>query len=383
MDKFQQQRQYYPVLGWNTFINTAQNGLIPTYAAQAMTQYIERRHINALDVIAMTAQWDDADLMREQIGQVLNCKPREVVLGVNASELFNIFANGIGLKAGDNVVTYDCAYYSMNYIWFNKQSEGVEVRVAKSHDGRVDAEDLMALCDENTKALTVCHVDFGSGYRHDLEKLGTFCREHGIWFGVDATQACGAMNIDVQKMKVDFLATSTYKWLQCLLGLGFAYISENMLDHLSQCIMGWVGTKDKLHNDTMVMDMTTDARRFECGGLNFCAMEGLKKTLATYLRLGKQDVEDYILSLSAYAYERAAALKKCRVMGDMPVEHRSGIVTIQYPESFGICREFLQSRNINAMPRGNAACRISLHYYNNRDDVDRFFDLLEELEGKV
>jgi selenocysteine lyase/cysteine desulfurase len=74
----------------------------------------------------------------------------------------------------------------MTYTWFNKKTEGVETRIAHEVDGAVSAEDLMALCDEHTRALTVCHVDFESGYRHDLKKLGRFCRERGIWFGVDA-----------------------------------------------------------------------------------------------------------------------------------------------------------------------------------------------------
>jgi selenocysteine lyase/cysteine desulfurase len=144
--------------------------------------------------------------------------------------------------------------------------------------------------------------------------------------------------------------------------------------------MGWVGTVDKLHNDPMVLDLTNDARRFECGGLSFCAMEGLKKTVDAYLRLGKQDVEDYILSLVDYAYHRAARLKECRVLGDFSPEHRSGIVTMVFPERFGITRAFLQSRNINAMPQGPGRCRLSIHYYNNTSDIDCFFDLLEELE---
>lgn len=380
MNQFDQQRQYYPVLGYSTFLNSAQNGLIPTYAAEAMTQYIQHRHVHALDVISMTAMWTDLDGLREKAARMLNARPQEILFGVNSSELFNIFSNGIELSPGDNVVTYDCAYFAMTYTWFNKQNDGVEVRIAHSVDGAVPAEALMSLCDERTKALTVCHVDFGSGYRHDLEALGTFCRERGILFAVDATQSCGAMRIDVERMKIDFLTTSTYKWLQCLLGLGFAYISSGLLPRLKQSIMGWVGTKDLLQNDPMVLELTDDARRFECGGLSFCAAEGLKKTMGTYLQLGGQNIEDYILSLTDYIYERAQRLERCRVLGDFAPEHRSGIATIVYPESFGIDRSFLQSRNINAMPQGNSRCRLSVHYYNNKHDIDCFFDMLEELE---
>lgn len=380
MDQFAAQRQYYPVLERCAFLNSAQNGLIPTYAADAMTRYIQRRHYYALDVISMTAQWTDADGMRQKIADMLHASADEIVFGINSSELFNLFSNGIDLQPGDNVVTYDCAYFAMTYTWFNKQSEGVEVRIARNHNGVIDPEELMALCDERTKALTVCHVDFESGYRHDLEQLGTFCRKRGIRFAVDATQSCGAMCIDVKKMKIDFLSTSTYKWLQCLLGLGFAYISRDLLPHLRQSIMGWVGTKDKLNNDPMILDLTDEARRFECGGISFCALEGLKTTVDNYLRLGPQAIEQQILSLADYIYERASRLKECAVADPFPPERRSGIVAVSYPKRFGINRDFLMAHGINAMPQGDSRCRLSVHYYNNHSDIDRFFDLLEELE---
>lgn len=382
MDKFEQQRQYYPVLGYNTFLNTAQNGLIPTFADAAMTQYLQKRTLNALDVISMTKQWTDADEVRNMIGEVLNCKGRNIMFGSSQSELFNIFANGLDLQPGDNVVTYNCAYFTMTYMWFNKQQDGVEVRIAEEKNGAVSADDLIALCDENTKALTICYVDFESGYRHDVRKLSKYCREHGIKLGVDATQACGAMNIDVKDMGIDFMTTSTYKWWQCLLGLGFAYISDELLIELKQSIIGWVGTVNMLENDPMDLKLCNDARKFETGGISFVALEGLRKTMSAYLRLGKQDIEDYILDLTDYIYERASRLNKCKVVGNFSRANRSGIVSIEYPENFGINREFLQKRNINAMPQGSTRCRLSVHYYNNKRDIDVFFDMLEELEAE-
>lgn len=381
--KFEQQRQYYPVLGYKTFLNTAQNGLIPTYAAQSMQEYIGRRHLNALDVITMSAQWDDLDIVRAKIGKMLNASSSEILFGSNVSELMNIFSNGLDLKKGDNVVIYDSTYFSMSYIWFNKREQlGIEVRIAESDEGRTPCEKLFELVDGNTKAIVVCHVDFGSGYRHDLAAIGAFCRERDIAFAVDGTQACGAMAVDVKKMNIDFYAASTYKWLQGLLGLGFAFIDESFMPKLSQSVIGWVGTVDKLHNDAMKLELCDEARKFECGGISFVAIEGLNKVVNNYLRLGASDIEDYILGLADRCYERAEGLKYCRVYGPVDRGSRSGIVTVEFPESFGISREFLEAHQINAMMQGSTRVRLAMHYYNNEEDIDRFFDLLEELEAE-
>ena len=382
MDKFELERQHYPVLAYRTFLNTAQSGLIPTYAGNAMCADIQDRVINAMDIVTHNERWGKAEFLRGKIAKLINCDSTEIAFGPNSSTLMNIFSNGIGLKPGDNVITYDSAFFATTYTWFNKKQDGVEARIVPAKDGCVDAAALMALVDERTRAISVCHVDFVSGFRHDLAALGAFCRERGIYLAVDATQSCGVLEIDVQKMNIDFLTTSGYKWLQCILGIGFAYIRRELLNKLKQTDMGWTGTRDKNKNNPMVLDMSENANRFEHGSHNFTAIAGLTCTIGAYLRLGGADIQTHVLSLSNYAYERAAALRQVSVLGNFAPEHRSNIVTLLFPEDWPITREYLYENNIAAMPLGAGRVRIGIHYYNNRQDIDRFFDCLAALDAK-
>lgn len=122
----------------------------------------------------------------------------EIAFGQNSSTLFNIFCNGLDFRKGDNVVIYENAFPAMTYVWLNlKEQLGLEVRVAGSVGGETAPEALFSLADKHTKAVTVCQVDSGNGYRHDLKAIGLWCREHKIPFGVDATQGCGAMGLQV------------------------------------------------------------------------------------------------------------------------------------------------------------------------------------------
>ena len=382
MNKFDLQRQYYPVLAYRTFLNTAQSGLIPTYAADAICADIQDRVQNAMDIVSTNERWADADSLRFRVAEMLHCDSTEITFGSNSSTLFNIFSNGIGLKTGDNVITYDSAYFAMPYTWINKRQDGVEARIAAARDGRIDMSDLISLVDEKTRAISVCHVDFASGYRHDLVELGAYCRERGIYFAVDATQTCGVLEIDVGKMNIDFLTTSCYKWLQCVWGLGIAYIRRGLLDVIKQDSMGWSCTKDKNHNNPLVLDLSENANRFEYGGLNFPALAGLRRTIETYLKLGPADIEEHVLSLADYAYERAEASKKVSVWGNFEPKYRSHIVTLQYPESWPVTREYLLDNCIVAMPFGPGRCRIGIHYYNNKQDIDRLFAIFEKMEKK-
>ena len=379
-NKFNIERQYYPVLAKRAFLNTAQSGLIPSYAAEAICGDIQDRVENAMDIVSTNERWADADALRFRVAEMLHCDSTEIAFGGNSSTLFNIFSNGINLKPGDNVITYDSAYFAMTYTWINKQRDGVEVRIASAKEGRIDASSLTSLVDKNTRAITVCHVDFASGFRHELAELGAFCRSRGIYFAVDATQSCGVLEIDVEKMNIDFLTTSCYKWLQCVWGLGIVYVRRGLLDSIKQDGMGWSCTKDKNHNDPLVLELSENANRFEYGGLNFPALAGLRRTIETYLRLGPKDIEEHVLCLTDYAYERVGESKKVSVFGNFESAHRSHIVTFSYPENWPITREYLLENRIVAMPFGKGRCRIGIHYYNNKEDIDSLFEVFNKLE---
>ena len=96
-----------------------------------------------------------------------------------------------------------------------------------------------------------------------------------------------------------------------------------------------------------------------------------------------EDIEAYIHELVEYAYEKAGELKQVSVLGGgFPKEHRSGIVTLLYPEDWPITPEYLYEHCIGAMPMGKGKCRIAIHYYNNKEDIDRFFAMLAELDNQ-
>ena len=198
-NKFNRERWHYPVLDRYTYLDTATTGLIPQYACDAMNTYLQNRTDLAMDIDDYHWQWEYADDVRDEIAAMIGAESGdEIAFGLNSSSLFNIFCNGLTFEEGDNVVIYENAFPAMTYVWLNlKEQLGLEVRVARSSDGETAPESLFSLADEHTKAVTVCHVDSGNGYRHDLKTIGTWCREHRIPFGVDATQACGAMQLDV------------------------------------------------------------------------------------------------------------------------------------------------------------------------------------------
>ena len=383
-EKFAKERENYPALKNWVYLDHASGGLYPTYSTEAMKNYLEEMSENSMTFQEFTETWDFADSKRKSVADMFHCQPDEIMYGLSSTWLFNIFINGIGLKPGDNIITTSTSHASVPYIMLNKRQDGVEVRFVHPKEGVTTPENIYQLVDENTKAICLCYVENAYGFKHDLRVYGEYCRKHNIWFAVDATQAAGAMKIDVEEMKIDFLTTSSYKWLCCILGIGFAYISRRLKNHLKLVDTGWSCSVDRWHKDAENPVISQDARRFECGGISVVGLKGVSRVIERYNQLGADDVEEYCLSLVNYFYEKAGEqLKIARIFGNFKPENRSGIVAVAVPKEWKITDAEIAKNGIRAHCPAEGIIRVGFHYYNNKQDVDKLIDYLKELEMRA
>ncbi len=112
------------------------------------------------------------------------------------------------------------------YPWLRiRDVFGVEVRMCEEREGRIDLAELESLVDDNTRVVAVSHVQFASGFRIDLERLGRVARRHDALFVVDAIQALGVIPTNVEAELIDVAAGAAHKWLLgsggCRLPLSF------------------------------------------------------------------------------------------------------------------------------------------------------------------
>jgi len=363
-------------------LDHATTGLIPEYSLKVMYNHLTHRFEEGIRISEFWDLWEQADSIRNLIGKMINCSEKEVIYGSSSTQLFNIFSNGISLKSGDNIVTTDSVYPANAYVWLNKKYKGIELRFAKTHYGKVFIDELFSLVDRRTRAVSICMVDNKTGYRHDIKRIGEMCRIYDIPLIVDATQATNAFQIDVKKMNIDFLTTSIYKWLLSPLGLGFAYINKDFSNQLNQNSVGWVGTINRRNNKVKQLRLSNEARRFETGGINFLALFGMAEVINRYLKLTGERIEERIILLVNYLYSRIVELNKIRLYNYYPLQNRSGIVLLYIPRDINITYRKLEKYNIRARIITNKLLRVSLHYMNNKKDVDTLISALKNIENK-
>ncbi|OAJ92453.1 IscS subfamily cysteine desulfurase [Vibrio bivalvicida] len=155
------------------------------------------------------------DTAREQIADLLNADPREIVFTSGATESDNLAIKGAARfysKKGKHVITCKTEHKAVLDPCRQLEREGFEVTYLEPEsNGLIDLNKLEAAMREDTVLVTIMHVNNEIGVIQDIASIGEMCRERKIVFHVDAAQSAGKLPIDVQEMKVDLISMSAHK----------------------------------------------------------------------------------------------------------------------------------------------------------------------------
>jgi selenocysteine lyase/cysteine desulfurase len=313
---------------------------------------------------------------REAAARLVNARSHEIAFMHNTSEAISTVANGIRWREGDTIVTSNVEFPSNFYPWMRiGQEHGVEMKLAPEREGRVEAEELLALVDDRTRVVAISWVQFSSGFRSDLRRIGQFCRERDIIFMIDAIQALGGLELDVERDSVDAFAADAHKYLLGPEGIALLYVSDRVIDRIRPTVVGWTSVKNYEKHLDYNLNYRDGARRFEYGTLNTAGVYGLGAALDLFLEVGPKKIEEYLLDLSDYLAERLSA-KGYGVVSSRRRSEASAIVTCKHerhtPKDL---YWLLRSKNIITAPRAGRL-RISPHFYNTREDIDALIEAL-------
>ncbi|GAB7218372.1 IscS subfamily cysteine desulfurase [Vibrio comitans] len=155
------------------------------------------------------------DTAREQIADLLNADPREIVFTSGATESDNLAIKGAARfysKKGKHIITCKTEHKAVLDPCRQLEREGFEVTYLEPEaNGIIDLNKLQDAMREDTVLVSIMHVNNEIGVIQDITSIGELCRERKIVFHVDAAQSAGKLPIDVQETKVDLLSLSAHK----------------------------------------------------------------------------------------------------------------------------------------------------------------------------
>jgi selenocysteine lyase/cysteine desulfurase len=184
------------------------------------------------------------------------------------------------------------------------------------------------------------------------------------------------MPVNVRKEGVDFLASGGYKWLLSPIGVGFLYVKKEHLEKITPSILGYRSDREVYDLYYRKLSLAESARRFEHGQRNFPGFAGMMESMKLLLEVGLKEIQKRVWGLSDRIVEGARELG-IETNSPINARNRSGIVNLGLQNSEKL-EEQLLSRGIVVSAR--KGIRVSPHFYNTEEEVERFLSVLEELK---
>lgn len=369
-------RENFPVTDNIVYFNHAAVAPLPLSSARKVEEFLKeyttRGCINYTEWIAYQEK------TRVNAAKLLGARPSEVALVKNTSTGISIVAQGLKWKEGDNVILPESEFPANAYPWFNLANKGVEVRTVREKGRRLDPADFEKLIDEKTRLISVSWVEFASGFMNDLKALGDLCKKHEVYFCVDAIQGLGVFEMDVNRYHIDFLAADGHKWLLAPEGIGLLYVSDRVIDNLHPATVGWHSVEDPSDYLPYHFDrMRRDAKKFEEGSPNLLGTYALGASIELLLNVGIKNIGKRVIRLTDRLAEGLME-KGYTILSPRNEGEKSGILIFTTGEAEKDLKLFecLGDNGIFCAPRGGGI-RLSPHFYNNEEEAEKFFDVLD------
>ena len=340
---------------------------------------------------------------KKLIAKLISASPDEIVFSLNGSEAIGIIANGISFKPGDNIVLSEFWFIPNAVPWFRlKETYGIQVRIAKANKtGFIDLDHLQSQIDNNTKIVVIDHMALSLGAMQPAKQIAQIAHKKGSLLFLNACNTIGLVNIDVNDVDCDFMAASGRKYLRGPQGTGFLYIKKDHICNIRPSYIGWqsfrtwdCNTDIDLCIDLCKASETVD--RFSSGEPNYPGIVGLARAIEYIFDIGGiAQIEYRVSKLTEYLLKNLNTITDIEIYGPESSEGRAGLVTFNLRDiPSSIVSQYLRKYNV-VVQAGNFLCpgplrmlgidavvRISLHYWNTKEEIDEVVNLLNQISQK-
>jgi len=371
----------FPVVSnWN-YLNHAGISPLARPVADAIAATIESF---AREAYLGGAGFGEVSRLRESMGRLINAEPARIAILKNTAEAISTVAFGINWQRGDRIVTADTEYPANVYPWMEvARRHGVELVMVPERDREdgtrsISADELLeSAAHPRCRLVALSHVQFGTGQRMPIERIGRWCRENGRLFCVDAIQSLGALPVDVKAMCIDFLASGSQKWLLGPVGAAVLYIDGGWIERLPPLVVGAYSVVDPDNYDRYDYTLPADCRRHDSGTMPLLAITGLRAAVDLLLDVGIEAIERQIRRVTDHLVN-GLRNRGCRVVSPRDADHWSGIVSFLPRGPADLNQQAIQLRKRHRIELVVRAGRLraSPHFYNTAEQMDQLVDAI-------
>ena len=369
-------RRLFPVTAARAYFNTAAVGLASRRLADAYHAFVDQWATTGLDYRRGEQAADNA---RSAVARLLGVKASDVALIPSVSSAAGLVAAQLGQAGpGDNVVIGEREYSSNHFPWRQLAAKGYDVRQVAFRNGGLEPDNVAERVDAGTRLVAFSGVQSATGHRSDIAAISGLARRVGAIVFVDGTQLVGALPVGDDLQHVDVLATSDHKFLlNAGRGMGYCYLSPAVQRRFTPLNAGWKAGAVPLESFYgPEMRLSATASRFD-SPISWLAAIGNETALSVFDQFGPGAI---------YARNRELTARLRGALADagwnpigLPEPNQSTIISV--PLGGGEPAKLLGALSDQGIvcAERDGYLRLSIHFYNHEDDIDR---LMTELTSR-
>lgn len=365
------------------YLNNASVSLMPTQSIEAMKEFLVT--YNSIGPDSKDSEpfiTEKLRNVRKIISKIISCQPDEVILTQSTTDGINFVANGLSFENNSNIIIRGMSHeHHANFYPWIKLEEKISVKnLSIDNNGFFKLDDLESLIDNNTKLVALSHALYNTGSILPVEEIGKILHEK-VPFFLDGAQSIGCIgDIDVSRIKCDFMSFNGSKWLCGPMGTGLFYCNRKSSELLEPKTIG--GESAMMYDDSKIAYKELPDK-FQTGFRNYVGIVGLESSANYLLNFGMKNIHERIQYLSNLLREELSKIPNVILYGPENQNDRTSIV------SFNIKRldsqeivDKLEKQNIILAVREimeKKIVRASPHFFNTENQILKVIDAIKKL----
>lgn len=364
------------------WLNTASEGPLPHAAVKALDEAIDWK----LKPFYLTApKFTSVPYhLKKTIGRLINVAHDDIILGNSASYGLHLLANGLPFTAGDEILLMQNDFPVNILPWLDLSRKGVLVRQLPAKNHVLQSEELLKSMTPRTRVVCLSYVHTFTGHKIDPIAIGNLCRDRGVIFILNCSQAIGTMPMDLSRLPVDAITCAGYKWLCGPYATGFCWMTPKIRESLELNMAYWSALlgEEQLHTtEELTLPKGKQARRFDVfATANFFNYVPWQASMEYLLNIGIENIASHNQQLIDQLIRGLE--KKFNLISPWELPRRSNIVVFsdKDPEQNQVIFEFLKEKGVYlALWKGNL--RVSPHVFNTTEEIVQFLSILNSFSA--
>ena len=414
-------RTLFPLKSDLTFLNNGTMGITPYPVLEALNKSFHH--------IAENGAYPMHDgSFEENLGQILGCKGSELAITKNVSEGVNLACRAISLKKGDEVIITLHEHVGGCAAWlYRAKTEGIVLKLAAlGATAEETLNNIKSVKTKNTKVIAVPHIPCTIGQVLPVNEICAWAKANGIISAIDGAHPLGMLQMNLKEMGCDYYSGCFHKWLLGPIGTGFFYASEEILSRsaIHHVAAYSVDKFDMSTTPPSMGELVNKTARYSYGTFPGPMYDGAKAAMQFYQKIGPALIEKRVKYLSKEVMNGLMEINdnpslkfpvievltpsedasRGAQVGFRIHEHPSKIASsnaqvtkegapiaitaisqslvpgTSTPQASQRFCDFARKNNVilRYVAENNIHCvRVSTHYYNNKKDINRFFEVLQ------